>query len=300
MKKSIGTENTTLVRDARNARRPAAAAAGLAWPPPAAATAEAITICCFGQITAQTFTNISVPNRAPVKMASPQGLVMTEVPGGAWSTRFVMIAAPERKVNIAPPAPLHEPRVPVRPPARPPESVRRSRIPGPVPPLLAQLDQPLDEARGVLEVHVVVHHAVADEEPALQPFREIDGRRLLVRDAVRLRLVEDARGVGMVVVGPIGHGAKRRAGGKAAGPREHRHQRDESAVAAAVDPDARRIDPHLPREPASAVHLVVEVRAAHVSVDRRAPGAPVSCAAAVVQVEHGVAPGREQMVEHVL
>src|SRR5436853_942372 len=102
MKKSIRTENTTLVRDARNARRPAAAAAGLAWPPPAAATAEAITTCCFGQITAQTFTNISVPNRAPVKMASPQGLVMTDAHGGAWSTRFVMIAAPERKANIAP------------------------------------------------------------------------------------------------------------------------------------------------------------------------------------------------------
>src|SRR5438309_9429835 len=102
MKKSIGMENTTLVRDARNARRPATAAAGLAWPPPAAATAEAITIFCFGQITAQTFKNISVPNRAPVKMASPQGLVMTDAPGGAWSTRFVMIAAPERKVNIAP------------------------------------------------------------------------------------------------------------------------------------------------------------------------------------------------------
>src|SRR2546428_13932520 len=102
MKKSIGTETAGLAREAGNAGRPAAAAAGLAWPPPAAATAEAITTCCFGQITAQTFRNISVPNRAPVKMASPQGLVMTDAPGGAWSTRFVMIAAPERKVNIAP------------------------------------------------------------------------------------------------------------------------------------------------------------------------------------------------------
>src|SRR2546430_6842665 len=102
MKKTSGPENPTLVRDARNARRPAAAAPGLAWPPPAAATAEAITTSCFGQITAQTFKNISVPNRAPVKMASPQGLVITEVPGGACSTRLVMIAAPERKVNIAP------------------------------------------------------------------------------------------------------------------------------------------------------------------------------------------------------
>ena len=43
MKNSIGIENTTLVRDARNARRPAAAAAGFACPPFAAATAEAIT-----------------------------------------------------------------------------------------------------------------------------------------------------------------------------------------------------------------------------------------------------------------
>src|SRR5436309_13889110 len=103
MKKSIGTENTTLVRDARNARRPAAAAAGLAWPPPAAATAEAITTCCFGQITAQTFKNISVPNRAPVKMASPQGLVMTEVPGGAWTTRRASVAAPEGQANSPPP-----------------------------------------------------------------------------------------------------------------------------------------------------------------------------------------------------
>src|SRR2546428_11832061 len=102
MKKSIGTENTTLVRDARKARRPAAAAAGFAWPPPAAATAEAITACCFGQITSQTFKNISGPNRAPVKMASPHGLVMTEVPGGAWSTRLVMRDAPARQGHTGP------------------------------------------------------------------------------------------------------------------------------------------------------------------------------------------------------
>src|SRR2546430_11165470 len=55
----------------------------------------------------------------------------------------------------------------VRPTVRPPEAVRLDRIHGHLPALLAQLDQPLDQARGVLEVHVVVHHAVADEEPAL-------------------------------------------------------------------------------------------------------------------------------------
>src|SRR5437870_2477153 len=51
MKKSIGIEKTTLVREARNARRPAAAAAGFAWPPLAAATADAMTIFWFAQIT---------------------------------------------------------------------------------------------------------------------------------------------------------------------------------------------------------------------------------------------------------
>jgi len=45
MKNSIGNENTTFVREARNARRAAPAAAGFAWPPAAVATALAITIC---------------------------------------------------------------------------------------------------------------------------------------------------------------------------------------------------------------------------------------------------------------
>src|SRR5713101_590859 len=156
-------------------------------------------------------------------------------PSGASRKAVPFSGLPDRL-----PEQLQNAPVLVRPAVGPPEAVRLDRIHGHVPALLAQLDQPLDEARGVLEVHVVVHHAVADEEPALQPFREIDGRGLFVRDAIRLRLVEDARGVGMVVVDPIGHGAKRRAGGEDAGPREHRHQRDEPTVAAAVDPDARR------------------------------------------------------------
>src|SRR5689334_1167360 len=61
MKNSMGIENTTLVRDARNARRAATGAAALACPPDATALADAITICCFGQITRTTLKNISVP-----------------------------------------------------------------------------------------------------------------------------------------------------------------------------------------------------------------------------------------------
>src|SRR6266702_2921112 len=44
MKKSIGNDITTLVRDARNARRAAPAAAGFAALPPAVATALAMTV----------------------------------------------------------------------------------------------------------------------------------------------------------------------------------------------------------------------------------------------------------------
>src|SRR5260370_24027308 len=101
MKNNIGIENTTLVREARNARRAAAGAAGFAWAPAAVATAFAITICCFRQITPHTFTSMIVPSSAPVRMAVPQGLVATELPAGASPNRFAMIRNPERNVSAA-------------------------------------------------------------------------------------------------------------------------------------------------------------------------------------------------------
>src|SRR5260370_32927408 len=91
MKNTIGTENTTLVREARNARRAATGAAGFAWAPAAGATAFAITICCFGQITPHTFTSMIVPSSAPVRMAEPQGLVATEGPAAASAQRLAII-----------------------------------------------------------------------------------------------------------------------------------------------------------------------------------------------------------------
>ena len=45
----------------------------------------------------------------------------------------------------------------------------------------------------VLELHVGVHHAVADEQRALQPFGEVDRRALAIRLGVVLRHVEDVR-----------------------------------------------------------------------------------------------------------
>src|SRR5262249_9058276 len=70
MKNSIGIENRVLVREASDARRPAGAAAGLAAAPPAVATALAITICCFGQITNQTLPHMMRPIVPPVKIVT--------------------------------------------------------------------------------------------------------------------------------------------------------------------------------------------------------------------------------------
>src|SRR5206468_1221638 len=47
-----------------------------------------------------------------------------------------------------------------------------------LPVLFSQLDQPLCETDAVLEVHVRVDHAVADQQPTFQAFGEIDWRRL--------------------------------------------------------------------------------------------------------------------------
>ena len=103
----------------------------------------------------------------------------------------------------------------------------------------------------------------------------------------------------MIVVGPVGDGPQRRPGREHPRLSEQRHEGDEPTVAAAVDPEARRVHRHLPDEPARGVHLIVQVAAPHVTVDRRAPRAPVPRTAAVVQVEDRVAARGEQLVEHV-
>ena len=133
-----------------------------------------------------------------------------------------------------------------------------------------------------------------------EPFGEVDRRALAVGLGILLRHVEDVRRVAVVVVRPVGHRPQRRAGGEDVRRREHRHQRDEPAVAAAVDADALRIDLLRGAQVLRAVDDVLEILAAHVTVDRRAPVAAVAGARAVVDVEHDVAARREQVVEHVL
>src|SRR5207245_10397601 len=103
MKNSIGIENTTFVRDARNARRAATGATALGCPPEAAAFADAMTICCFGQMTSTTLKNIRVPKSPPVKIVSAQGVDHAAAPSGDSPRRFPRIARPVRNVRMAPP-----------------------------------------------------------------------------------------------------------------------------------------------------------------------------------------------------
>src|SRR5205814_10211871 len=80
------------------------------------------------------------------------------------------------------------------------------------PVFLAQLDQLLREAHRVLEVHVRIDHAVADEQRSFQSVGEVDRRRLSIRLRIILRRVEDVARVWMVVVRPIGDWTQRGGG----------------------------------------------------------------------------------------
>src|SRR3989442_11630274 len=88
MKNSIGIENTTLVRDDRNARRAATGATALACPPEAAAFADAMTICCLGQMTSTTLRNIRVPKTAPVRIVMAYPVDHAAAPSGDSPRRF--------------------------------------------------------------------------------------------------------------------------------------------------------------------------------------------------------------------
>ena len=87
------------------------------------------------------------------------------------------------------------PLVLIRPARRLDEAVVFERVHGDFPVLLAELDQALGEAHGVLEVDVDVDDAVADQQRAFEPLGEVDRRGLAVGLGVVLRGVEDVGGV---------------------------------------------------------------------------------------------------------
>src|ERR1051326_383238 len=70
-----------------------------------------------------------------------------------------------------------DPLVLIQPARRLDEAVIFLRVNRHVPVVLLQLDQFLHEADGVLEVHVRIDHAVADEQISFQSIGEVDRRR---------------------------------------------------------------------------------------------------------------------------
>src|SRR3954470_11610463 len=122
----------------------------------------------------------------------------------------------------------------------------------------------------------------------------------MIRDRVVLRLVENSRRVRVVVMRPVRDTAKARAGAEVLGLREERHQRDESAVAPPVHANALGVDAELLLEVSRSVHVVLKVASTHPAVDGRAPVAPVSRGATIVEIEYDVALRCEVLVEHVL
>ena len=117
---------------------------------------------------------------------------------------------------------------------------------------------------------------MANQQRPLSAPRKVNRRRSPVRFRVLLRRIQYVGGVRVIVVRPIGHGPQRRARREHIRLCEHRHQRDEAAIAAAVhaDPSSGRRRAAPPST--CRVHFVVQILAAHVLVDRRAPVPPIS------------------------
>src|SRR6185436_4732398 len=80
--------------------------------------------------------------------------------------------------------------------------------------------------------------------------------------------------------------------------REQGHQRNESAVAAAIKPHAFRIDSKLFLQKLYRVHVVSQVFAAHVPINSGAPVAPITGAATIIDIEHHKAALHQKMIEH--
>src|SRR5258708_1814358 len=101
--------------------------------------------------------------------------------------------------------------------------------------VLVQFDQALGQAHRILEQHIVVDHAVANEQCVLQAGGKFNRRRTRVGDRVDLRVVQNAGGVLVVVLHPIGDRTQRGARRQLPPRAKRRHQRHEDAVGTTAD-----------------------------------------------------------------
>ncbi len=86
------------------------------------------------------------------------------------------------------------------------ESVRLDRVHGHVPVGFPELNQSLSQSDGVFEEHIVVDHAVTDQQRFLESVREVDWRALFVGFRICVRSIQDLAGITMIVVCPVSDG----------------------------------------------------------------------------------------------
>ena len=165
------------------------------------------------------------------------------------------------------------------------------------PVLLFQLDQPLGESDGVLEGHVVIHHAMADQEWVSESLGVLDRRASSVGQRIVRRRVQNVPGVAVVVVSPVRDRPQCGAAGECPWASEEAHEGDETSIAAPVDTHSTRIDVVMFGEPGDAILKVVELGGSHVASDRRPPVAAVAGTRTIVEVEDHESFSGEQVVE---
>src|SRR5690242_9625754 len=104
-----------------------------------------------------------------------------------------------------------------------------------------ELDQSLGKPYDVLEVYILVDHAVTHEQMSFEARREIDGGTPAIGQAVVIRFVQDGGGIAMVVVGPVCNRPEAGSCLKDVGFGEQGHKGDEPAVGSAIEAHMLRV-----------------------------------------------------------
>ena len=141
---------------------------------------------------------------------------------------------------------------------------------------LAQIHQPIDQALVALEVHVVVTRAVDDQQLALQPLREADGRSI----AIALGILGGQPHVALLVNGVVerlvGHRGHRHSHFVQLRRPEHQVVRHRPAAAPSPHRHAREIYPRPARgQRPQRRGLLLRRQHAHRPVDHLAPRPPL-------------------------
>ena len=143
--------------------------------------------------------------------------------------------------------------------------------------------QRVDQLERVVRMHVVVDHAVQEQQVARELARVLDAAARVVAFGILLRRAHIALGVDRVVVAPVGGGRDGDRGLERVAAQDHRGGRHVAAVARAGDADARAVDVRARLgEMRDRSGLVVEVDLAELEVRRGFEGLSAVRRAAVV------------------